>query len=250
MPPEMQQAYKYIADGGNDLKSLFQAMGASQEIRELNIETEAGQAHAVRSYLQATNYGTPEEIEDEVLSLQDRGDLEKKANQFKPKLDAMSQQMVNHRIAAQEQQNQKRQQQSAAYMDNVYKVLEKKELNGIPLDNRTQNMIYAGLVEPNYPSINGKQTNLLGHLLEKHQWVEPNHELVAEALWLLADPDAYREELRKTGDTETVNKVVRSLKTEQSNLSNSTAPAEEPSGSAKPKRPSVKRPKRNFFARD
>jgi hypothetical protein len=249
MPPEMQQAYKYIADGGTDLKSLFQAMGQSQEIRELNIENEAGQAYAVRSYLQATNYGTAEEIEDEILSLQDRGDLEKKANQFKPKLDAMQQQMVQSRLASQEQQNQQRQAQSKAYMDNVYDVLKEGEVNGIPLNERTQNMLYQGLVQPNYPSISGKQTNLLGHLLEKYQWVEPNHSLVAEALYLLSDPDGYRADVKKVGGEEAVEQVVRKLKTEQSNLSNSSAPAEQADPGV-PKRATIKRPQKNFFRRE
>ena len=28
-------------------------------------------------------------------------------------------------------------------------------------------MLYNGLVQPNYPSVSGTNTNLLGHLLEK-----------------------------------------------------------------------------------
>jgi len=249
MPPEMQEAYRYIAEGGQDLKGLFQSMGAAQEIKQLNIETEGGQSYAVRAYLQATNYGTPEEIEEEIQSLVDRGDLEKKANQFKPKLDAMSQNLVQQRIAAQEQANQKRQVQSQNYMENVYNVLEKGEVNGIKLDDRTQNLLYAGLVQPNYPSINGKQTNLLGHLLEKYQWVEPNHELIAEALWLLADPDSYRGTIRMSGETAAVEKTVRKLKTEQSNLANGGGAPNEPDIPVSKKREAIARPKRNFFAR-
>lgn len=248
MPTEMQQAYHYIANGGQDLKGLFKAMGKSQEMKEINLDTEAGQTYAVRSYLQATNYGTAEEIEDEIQSLMDRGDLEKKANQFKPKLDAMQDQLVQQRLARQEQENRQRQEQSQAYMENVYNVLDKKELNGIQLDDRVQNMLYAGLVQPNYPSISGKQTNLLGHLLEKHQWVEPRHDLIAEALWLLADPDGYKSKLRESGEKAAVEKTVRKLKTAQSNLSSSTAPEEPKSPAGKGKR-TMQKPKRNFFAR-
>ena len=83
------------------------------------------------------------------------------------------------------------------YIENVYNTLEKGELNGLKLDNRTQNMLYAGLVQSNYPSISGKQTNMLGHLLEKYQWVEPRHDLIAEALWLLADPDSYKSKIKE-----------------------------------------------------
>jgi len=249
MPTEMQQAYQYFANGGQDVKALFTAMGQSAEIRELNIEDEPGQILAVRSYLQATGYGTPEEIEEEIVSLQDRGDLEKKAGQFKPKLDAMQQNMVNQRLAHQEQQNRQRQQQSQAYQENIYEVLKKGEVNGIKLDERTQNLIYAGLVQPNYQSVSGKQTNLLGHLLEKYQWVEPNHELISEVLWHLADPEGYREELRKGGAIAATEKVVRKLKTEAANKHASSSAPEVADNTGGIKRSAIQRPKRNFFAR-
>jgi hypothetical protein len=249
MPPEMQQAYQYIAQGGQDLKGLFQAMGQSHEIRELDIESEAGQAYAVRSYLQATQYGTPEEIEEEIQSLQDRGDLEKKALQFKPKLDAMQQNMVQQRLQQQEIANKQRQAQSQQYMDNVYQVLAKGDINGIPVDERIQNMIYNGLVAPSYPSVSGKQTNLLGHLLEKYQWVEPNHDLIAEVLWHLADPEGYKSKIKESGEAAATDKVVRKLKTEQSNLHASSTPPVEKDAPAPGKR-KLPRKQRNIFSRE
>jgi hypothetical protein len=62
---------------------------------------------------------------------------------------------------------------------------------------------------------------LLGHLLEKYQYVEPNHGLIAEALWLLSDPDGYRGKVREQAKVETTEKVVRQLKTEQAKLQTS-----------------------------
>lgn len=249
MPVEMQQAYHYIANGGTDLRGLFQSLASSNETYNLDIDSEAGQKHAIRSYLQATGFGTPEEIEDEIYSYEDRGELEKKANQFKPKLDAMQEQIVNQKIAQQEQTYRRRQQEAAMYQENVYNVLEKGELNGLKLDNRVQNMLYSGLVQPNYPSVSGKQTNLLGHLLEKYQFVEPNHELIAEALWLLADPDGYRNELRSEGSIESTNNVARKLKTEQSNRVAGHVEEESAPNQAPAKRPGIQRPRKDFFKR-
>jgi hypothetical protein len=77
-------------------------------------------------------------------------------------------------------------------------------------------MLYSGLVQPSYPSISGKQTNMLGHLLEKYQFVEPRHDLIAEALWLLADPEGYKGKVREQGSKKAVEETVRQLKTEQS----------------------------------
>jgi hypothetical protein len=78
-------------------------------------------------------------------------------------------------------------------------------------------MLYDGLVNPSYPSISGQNTNLLGHLLEKYQFVEPNYTLVSEALWLLADPQGYKDQLKTQGTNAAVEATVRKLKTAQAN---------------------------------
>ena len=103
-----------------------------------------------------------------------------------------------------------------AYMNNVYQTLTPGDLNGIKLDKKTQAQLYSGLVQPQYPSISGRPTNLLGHLLEKYQFVEPNYPLIAEALWLLSNPDDYRNSLMKQGKNQAIEQTVRQLKTEQS----------------------------------
>ena len=87
-----------------------------------------------------------------------------------------------------------------------------------------------GLVQPSYPSISGKPTNLLGHLLEKYQFVEPRHDLIAEALWLLSDPQGYKNKIKSIGTKDAVAKTVRQLKTAQSqkNISSAKRANEEP----------------------
>lgn len=252
MPEEMQQAYNYIANGGTDLKALFGALASSNEIKELDVKNEQHQKYAIRSYLTATNYGTPEEIEDEIYSLEDRGELEKKAKMFKPKLDAMQQEILQRKLAEQQKQSKLRAEQSQNYIESVYSALEPGQLGDLSVDSKTQNMLYSGLVQSNYSSMNGKQTNLLGHLLEKYQWVEPNHGLIAEALWLLADPDGYKTNVKGVGSKEEQAKTLRSLKTEQSTKStmNQTPPSEPTANRAAPRRSSgVTRPKKNFFGR-
>jgi hypothetical protein len=217
LPQELQIAAKYVADGGNDLKGLFRTLAQVEEIHELDPAQENDQEQIVRNYLYATKFGTAEDIEEEINAWKDRGELENKANKFKPKLDAMNQQLVAAKLQQQELTRKQQQEQAQAYIENVYGVLEPGELNGIKLDKKIQNALYAGLVQPNYPSITGKPTNLLGHLLEKYQWVEPRHDLIAEALWLLSDPDGYKSKIKEGVTKEVVNKTVRTLKTEEAN---------------------------------
>lgn len=227
LPDELQFAAKYVADGGQDLKGLFRALAQVEEVRSLNPTDENDQEGIVRSYLQATNFGTEEEIQEELNTWKDLGVLEKKAKQFKPKLDQMQEQIVQHQLAEQEMRKQQQEEAAQAYMQNVFETLRTAEINGLRLDKKTQAQLYSGLVQPQYPSISGRPTNLLGHLLEKYQFVEPNYSLIAEALWLLSNPEDYRSQLIKQGKNQAVEQTVRQLKTEQSNKRTSSVQEEE-----------------------
>jgi len=121
-------------------------------------------------------------------------------------------------------------------MQNVYDTLKDGIINEIKIDKKTQAMLYNGLVQPSYPSVSGKNTNLLGHLLEKYQFVEPNYSLISEALWLLQDPKGYKAKIMSKGAQQNIEKTVRKLKTEQSNrTSNSLGTKEtEPVRKSKP----------------
>ncbi len=249
LPEELQVAAHYVANGGNDLKSLFRSLAAVEEIRELDTSDETSQEQIVRSYLHATSFGTADEIEEEIEAWKDRDELESKAKKFKPKLDAMQEQIVARQIEQQEQMRKQQQAQAQHYTENIYRTLEPGELNGLKLDKKTQNTLFAGLTQANYPSMSGRPTNLLGHLLEKHQYAEPNHGLVAEALWLLSDPDGYRNKVREIGKKEAVEKTVRQLKTEQSNKITSGTGTDDEANSRSKKTGGIQRPTGSFFKR-
>lgn len=250
LPSELQVAAKYVADGGQDLKGLFRTLSHVEEVIELDPENEDHQAQIARQYLQATNFGNSEEIEEEIESWQDTDRLEKKAMQFKPKLDRMQEKIIAQKLAEQEHKKAQQEEAASVYMDNVYNTLSQGQLGDLKLDKKVQNHLYSGLVQPNYPSISGKPTNLLGHLLEKYQFVEPRHDLIAEALWLLSDPDGYKGKIKEQGSRKAVEKTVRQLKTAQSQkISSSTVQDSKSTSRRKPTRkPTVQR-KNNMFKR-
>jgi hypothetical protein len=223
LPTELQYAYKYVADGGQDLKGLFQALSQVEEVRSLEVEKESDQEEIYRQYLRAINFGSPEEIEEDITTWKDLGQLDKKAKQVKPKLDKMQEQIVTQRLQQQEQLRQQEEAAAQAYVEHVYHALEPGEINGLRLDKKTQSFLYNSMVSAQYPSITGKPTNLLGHLLEKYQFVEPNYGLITEALWLLSDPDGYRQTVKQSGANEAIQKTVRTLKTEESRKVGSAA---------------------------
>ena len=222
LPEELQVAAKYVADGGEDLKGLFRILSEVEETRQLDPSDSKDQEHIIREYLRATSFGNEEEIDEEIYEWKDRGELQNKALKFKPKLDKMQEKVVAQKLTQQENMRKQQQNAAQAYMQNVYNTLNAGEVNGIKLDKKVQGLLYTGLVQPNYPSISGKQTNMLGHLLEKYQYVEPRHDLIAETLWLLADPEGYKARIREQGKTAQVEKTVRQLKTEQAKMASST----------------------------
>jgi hypothetical protein len=227
LPDELKTAAKYVADGGQDLKGLFRTLAQVEEVFELDPDDENHQAEIARQYLYATNFGTPEEIEAEIEDWADVDKLGQKAKQFKPKLDRMQEEIVSRKLAEQETKKEQQVQAAKQYTDNVYNVLSTGELDGVKLDKKVQNMLYSGLVQPSYPSISGKPTNMLGHLLEKYQFVEPRHDLIAEALWLLADPEGYKSKIKDQGTKSATEKTVRMLKTEEAKKISSSVSQEE-----------------------
>lgn len=215
MPEEVQYIGQYLANGGQNLKQLFTALAQVEQTRELDPDSETDQELITREYLRVTNFGNEEEISEEIQLWKDLSKLGQKAKQFKPKLDKMNEDRVAHQLAQQEAAKKKQQDAARNYMKSVYDTLEPGELNGIKLNKKTQSMLYSGLVQANYPSVTGRQTNLLGHLMEKYQFVEPDHGLIAEVLWLLSDPKGYRDELRKTAASDANKKTVKLLKGEE-----------------------------------
>lgn len=245
LPEKLQYAAKYVLDGGEDLGTLFQVLAQSEQVQALDPGDENDQEGIIRTYLRATSFGSEEEIDEEINTWKDLNVLEKKAKQFKPKLDQMQEQIIQAQLAEQEERKEQQEAAAQAYMQNVFEALRPGEINGLKLDKKIQAQLYTGLTQPQYPSISGRPTNLFGHLLEKYQFVEPNYPLIAEALWLLSDPDSYRDQLRRQGGNQKVEQTVRQLKTEQSRRTQSTYEDDEPQA---PKARKISRPV-NIFKR-
>jgi len=249
LPNELKVAAQYVADGGTDLKSLFRTLAQAEETFDLDTSNERGQEHIIMQYLSTTGYGTQEEINEEIEIWKDLGKLEQQAMKFKPKLDKMQEKVVAQKLQEQQLKQKQQEQASKQYMHNVYETLKEGKVNDLKLDKRTQSLLYNGLVQPAYPSVSGKNTNLLGHLLEKYQFQEPNYGLITEALWLLADPTGYKSKIMEKGAQKSVEKTVRKLKTEQDNRNANSMGVQQTAEDSKnvtPKRKKISRPN-NFF---
>lgn len=245
LPQELQYAAAYVAKGGTDLKGLFKILGQIEETKALDPANPQDSELIVRKYLTAISYGTEEEIDDEINKFKDKDELTVKATQFKPKLDAKEQQLVAKRLAERDEYNARQQKAAQNYMSSIYDTLKAGELAGIKLDKKTQANLYSGLIEPNYQSMSGKKTNLLGHFLEKYQYIEPNHALIAEVLWLLSNPEEYREKIAEKGKNQSTTETVRKLKVAEQEKNSASTEIEK----SETKVRKIPRSNQNFFKR-
>lgn len=218
LPDELKYAATYLANGGTDIKGLLKALSQTEEAKSLDVNNPAHQEHIVRNYLYAKNFGDGNKdlIEEQIEEWVEAGTINKKAIQFKPILDQMQDQVVQSKIKQQEQIKEQQQIKKEAYLKNVHETLKPAELNGVKLDSKRQNMLWNEMTTTKYQSMTGRPTNLLGKLLEDYQFGEkPRYDLIAEALWLLADPDDYKAKIQQKAVNTTVDDTVRKLKTEE-----------------------------------
>lgn len=245
LPRELQMATKYVVDGGTDLQGLFRALLQSNQVQQLDANEPSHQEHIARAYLHATNFGTSEIIEDQIREWYENGTLEKRAKQFKPVIDKMQEEVVNKQLQEQEKFKQQQIEKRKAFIDNIANVLKAGELNGIKIDKKRQEMLFNEMTTTKYQARNGFPTNLFGKLLDDYQWGDkPRYDLIAEALWLLAEPEEYKKAIRESGKKEAAEEAVRKLKmAQESGESNSSMPED------KSERRTIKRKQRNIFER-
>lgn len=252
LPQEVQQVVELALRGETNFKQVFSQLAKVQETLELNVEEEADQEAIVRQWLSATGIDDQEELEDEINVLKDRGDLKRYAEKYKPKLDAKQAEIMQQRIEKQKEDEARKEKAAQKYSQTVIETLQGKDLNGIPLNQKVQTMLYHGLTDTSrYQDHKGNPTNALGFLLEQYQFGEKkNLNLVAEALWLLADPDNYRKSVQTIGEKNAHASTIRKLKTEEaSRLTSSVAESGERGSANRNVVRGVQRPKKSIFSK-
>lgn len=215
LDPKIQDLIAFQLNGGQDITSVLKVVAQSQEVTELSLDNEAHQERIVREWLRASNVMNEEEIEDEISSIIDRGDLVKKAGIFKPKLDDKQALIVKQKLDAQEKAKERADAASEKWSETIFNSLNKPNLNGIPLSNKVQTKLFHGLTDnTSYNDRNGNPTNALGHFIEEYQYGKnANPSILLEALWLMADPSEYRQHVLSLGQKDTHADTFRKLKT-------------------------------------
>jgi hypothetical protein len=140
---------------------------------------------------------------------------------------------------------------SERYAETIFKVLDNPTLNGIPLSEKEQTMLYYGLSDnTQYQDRNGDATNALGHLIERYQFGDnADPSVLAEALWLMADPQGYRNKVLSLGKQRQDTRTVRNLKTAEGEKTTSSNKGDGAKAPAARKAPIRRKPGQSMFSR-
>jgi hypothetical protein len=254
LDPKLQDVISYALNGGTDISNVLKNVARAQEITDLSLDNDDDQERIVREWLRQLGSYTDEEIEDEITTYIDSNNLAKKATQFKPKLDKKQAEIMEKQLQEQDEKRKRAEEAKKTYAETIYNTLNQNDLNGLRLNNRIQTALYYGLTDTShYQDREGNPTNELGYLLEKYQFgKEADPSLLVEALWLLKDPNGYRQSVLAVGQQQAHAKTYRSLKTaEGERMTSSSKQGEE---RITPTRGTLQRSKnknsRNIFSRD
>lgn len=213
LPEAVKFVLEYAKSGGQDLRSIFKILSQDEESRSYDTSQVQDQKDLIRKYY-STQGWNDDEIEEELINLVETKRIEAKAIQFKPKLEQINTTRKDEALKQQKLIEEDQLKARKFFTQNVVDTLKKGKIGDINLTKEEQADVYNALVREQYQSFSG-QTNRLGALLDRIQYVEPNYELLAEVTLLLSNPAEYKKKIRDEVKTEVTADTVKKIKIEQ-----------------------------------
>jgi len=210
LPNELQLLTKYVNEGGTDVKRILEYIQKASDISKLDVDKDA--ELIVRMYLEHTNFGDEDEIEEHIELLKSGGKLNDYAVKYKEKLNSMQESIIDKEIKKQQEIKEKQEKFASNYIQEVNKALQDRTLNGMTISSKKKEELIDALTQVKYDSVNGHKTTKLGHLLEKRQFIEPDLKLIAEVVWLLDNPEEYKNFIMEKGKQQAMAESKKLLK--------------------------------------
>lgn len=213
LPEELQALIEYHIEGGKDIYEILKVIGKDAEVFQLD-PTDEKDAERIVAYYMKNKLGlSDDEIEEEIDLYKKAGKLTSKAEKFYDETKKMQKEELDKRIKEQEEIKRQIEEKLESFQKGIRKVVSSGKLSNLEVDKQKLKELEQGITQSSFDSITGKKTNLLGHLIEKYAFVEPNHELLLEALWLLKNPEEYKKHLIAVGEKKATTDTIRKLKT-------------------------------------
>lgn len=213
LPEELQALIEYHIEGGKDIYEVLKVIGKDAEVFQLD-PTDEKDAERIVAYYMRNKLGlSDDEIEEEIDLYKKAGKLTSKAEKFYDETKKMQKEELDKRIKEQEERKRQIEEKLESFQKGIRKVVSSGKLSNLEVEKQKLKELEQGITQSSFDSITGKKTNLLGHLIEKYAFVEPNHELLLEALWLLKNPEEYKKHLIAVGEKKATTDTIRKLKT-------------------------------------
>lgn len=213
LPEELQALIEYHIEGGKDIYEILKVIGKDAEVFQLD-PTDEKDAERIVAYYMKNKLGlNDDEIEEEIDLYKKAGKLTSKAEKFYDETKKMQKEELDKRIKEQEEIKRQIEEKLESFQKGIRKVVSSGKLSNLEVEKQKLKELEQGITQSSFDSITGKKTNLLGHLIEKYAFVEPNHELLLEALWLLKNPEEYKKHLIAVGEKKATVDTIRKLKT-------------------------------------
>lgn len=216
LPGHFKYVAHHLADGSVDPEAVYASLAKVEQNRKLDPTDSIDQEVIARNYLTLTDFGTGEEIAEQIEEWKEANVLSKKVGTFKPKLDAMAEQQVAA-YAQQAEQYKKEQEQAAAwYAGAVEETLRTGKLGGTNIDRKKQQQLYHSLLLDMQPSPRtGQPTNAVWRKLEEIQVVKPDFDFFLEIADHILNRDEFIGRLKQEGINNQTVKISKELKTLQ-----------------------------------
>lgn len=198
LPEEAQLLIQYALNDGTNIREFIKSLYEDNPVSEID---RMSNEMVVRNYLKFKNF-SEEDIQEQLDLFKQSGALDKKAQKYREELKKQAEFKTREKIKTQEEIKKKKEEYSKWYVEELNMVIE-----DFPKD--IQKDIVKGLVQSDMKSISGHPINELYYLLEKYQIREPNLKLVGEALWLLKDPENYKNSIREKYKNEIIDTELK-----------------------------------------
>lgn len=217
LPEEIRIIKDYAEKGASQeqIRAMFRSLGEVQEIKDLNIEEESDQKEIIRQYLTIQNFGTAEDINEEIDSWEDLDKLQDKANKFLPKLEKIKEKQIQEQLSKQETFKKKQIEIQNTFVSGIKEALSKPEIVNLKLPKSDRDHLYNELTQYNHTSaINGRPLNGLGKVLEEITFVKPDPKFLSELTYFATNPEGFINKLTEKIKERENGKTVRKLRTE------------------------------------
>lgn len=193
LPYEVQDIILYYMGGGKDVKGMLREIFESKNVEEIDVSDDSGAEYIVRKYLKDVENMKDDEVEEELKAYKESNILKNRAAKYKDRLISIRNEEIEKKKKEQESVAEKKRKMYEEFVKNVNDQISKYQPFVADIPSDVIDSIRRGLINNDFDSVTGVKTNILGNLIEKHLITSPNIRLVAEAVYLLMDPENYKK---------------------------------------------------------